>query len=500
MISNQDYSALSTVAYNNARGDLNFLTLPTGWTQIDQSSNPVNGFGAQAYSNGTEVVIAFEGTNFYSDFTDANGSVMWDRVWSTASAWLFGNLPLSLGNVLGDRIEVLSTLFGQQVFQAAMFYEQVKAANPNATITFTGHSLGGGLASVMSVWFNRPATTFAEAPLANTANSTSAIAAAATVLLANGYVDTQLLALLPASVLGPLLDKFGVPGGAPTSDIYANRVQNVTHYYVDGEIVALARQATPAIIGTDNPLINSHRNASGESLHSMVLHAAFLIQPTLRLATYALPELLAEMFDTKLYARPLEGAQKDFLNGLLNDQIRVGYDSADGLLARFANDVDKFTLYGDNLKSGVLSKAVIDAAIADYYLMQNGFSGKDFFTAVTAGIQFDLADFGADWAGNKTAAQLANTIVQQYNLDLQTRLFLRQDNAWTIQSGTSALNVTGTGSNNDAMIGGTTDDTLNELKGSASHYFRSHHAASSTHSVAGMRKPQGRRNAHAVAR
>ncbi len=178
-ISVEDYAALSTFAYNEARkGDNILTTFPTGWSQIDQSTNPVNGFGAQAYTNGTEIVIAYEGTNAYSSYSDANGDVMWDRVWTTASDWLFGNLPLTLGNALGNRVEVLSTLFGQQIFQATLFYAQVKANAPEGTtITFTGHSLGGGLASVMSVWFDQSATTFAEMPLANTANSTSAIAA-----------------------------------------------------------------------------------------------------------------------------------------------------------------------------------------------------------------------------------------------------------------------------------------------------------------------------------
>lgn len=179
MAAKEDYAMLSAVSYNAERDQKNQLDYTlTGWSQFDQSTNPVNGFGAQAYTNGTEIVIAYEGTNAYSSYSDANGDVMWDRVWSTASDWLFGNLPLTLGNALGNRVEVLSTLFGQQIFQAALFYAQVKANAPEGTtITFTGHSLGGGLASVMSVWFDQSATTFAEMPLANTANSTSAIAA-----------------------------------------------------------------------------------------------------------------------------------------------------------------------------------------------------------------------------------------------------------------------------------------------------------------------------------
>jgi putative lipase involved disintegration of autophagic bodies len=35
-------------------------------------------------------------------------------------------------------------------------YEEIRDQNPEADISFTGHSLGGGLASLMAVYFNRP--------------------------------------------------------------------------------------------------------------------------------------------------------------------------------------------------------------------------------------------------------------------------------------------------------------------------------------------------------
>lgn len=44
------------------------------------------------------------------------------------------------------------------------FYEDVKAANPGRAIVFTGHSLGGGLAALMGLFFNRDAFTFDPAP------------------------------------------------------------------------------------------------------------------------------------------------------------------------------------------------------------------------------------------------------------------------------------------------------------------------------------------------
>ena len=37
----EDYAALSTAAYNTARLEFNQLVLPTGWSQIDVSTNPV---------------------------------------------------------------------------------------------------------------------------------------------------------------------------------------------------------------------------------------------------------------------------------------------------------------------------------------------------------------------------------------------------------------------------------------------------------------------------
>ena len=56
-----------------------------------------------------------------------------------------------------------------QLGDAASYYLNVKAANPSAHITFTGHSLGGGLASLIAVFFNETAVTFDQAPFRNTA-------------------------------------------------------------------------------------------------------------------------------------------------------------------------------------------------------------------------------------------------------------------------------------------------------------------------------------------
>lgn len=47
---------------------------------------------------------------------------------------------------------------------------KVKAINPDAQITFAGHSLGGGLAALLGVFFDETAVTFDQAPFRNSAN------------------------------------------------------------------------------------------------------------------------------------------------------------------------------------------------------------------------------------------------------------------------------------------------------------------------------------------
>ncbi|MDD5385396.1 MAG: hypothetical protein PHG89_11020 [Gallionella sp.] len=440
MTTQLDYAALSAIVYNDVRSDPNKLaSLPTGWSVILFDSNP--GFTASAYQNGNDIVIAYKGT----DSGLKNGA---------AADWLMGNIPAGLG------------LGSAQLARAAEFYAAIKTTYPGANITFTGHSLGGGIASVMAVWFDRPAMTFDEAPFALSALNPIFTSIVATSLFLQGFSDTKFNTFL---------------GGGPVA--FAQRLSNVNDYYVTGEVLQTLRAKWPTIVFTDTPIaVGGAGNLTGSAfdnaltLHSINLAAALLMQDKLRADTVALPGLLAEMFNHLLYARDPNSPNRDFLTSLLNDQIKVGYSNADGLLARFATDINKLAQLGDNLKTGSLSSAVIDAAIEDYYFKQSG-STKDFFNAITGGISFDLADIGANWSSKKSSYLLDNAITQQFNLDLQSRLFLAQDNYWSIQSGTNALNATGNAADNiltgndgnnvldgqggaDTMSGGAGNDTI----------------------------------------
>jgi hypothetical protein len=175
---------MAAFVYNNERGArsaMNTLTLPTAWEQL----RAANGFPAQtayddnffsftanAFVNRStgEIVISYKGTDFLIELSG--------RVWNT-----IGDIVTDVSAGIGGFVSTA------QFVQAATYYQQVKNwatahGYDTSNISFTGHSLGGGIASVMSAWFNRPATTFAEAPFEATVSSPHTVPAIKVALLA----------------------------------------------------------------------------------------------------------------------------------------------------------------------------------------------------------------------------------------------------------------------------------------------------------------------------
>src|ERR1035438_10371981 len=141
-----DYALMAGASYISNRDLINSFPVPSGWLGVRQDNQP-SGFEAISFINGTsiatstDIVISFAGTDFSQPGTD----------------FLHGNIPLALGRV------------SDQLKQAADYYLQVKALNPGATITLTGHSLGGGIAALIGVFFGQTTFTFDQAPFALTA-------------------------------------------------------------------------------------------------------------------------------------------------------------------------------------------------------------------------------------------------------------------------------------------------------------------------------------------
>ncbi len=117
MTTNLEYALLAGTAYFSTRSEINRFPIPLGWNEKLEfrNSNDQTGFEARAFQNGSEIVISYAGT--YN--------------------WIDGVADARLG----------SGAMHDQLLQAVEYYLQVKAANPGATISLTGHSLGGGLAN-----------------------------------------------------------------------------------------------------------------------------------------------------------------------------------------------------------------------------------------------------------------------------------------------------------------------------------------------------------------
>lgn len=130
-----DYALLAAGAYDDIRlREQKQSPIPANWTELPEyaisgsgalASVIGSGFSGKVYRNATgEIVISFAGTEF-------------DLSVGGAIDWTGGNVPLAIG------------ARSQQALDAAQLYERVKA-DLGDNITFTGHSLGGGLASLMA--------------------------------------------------------------------------------------------------------------------------------------------------------------------------------------------------------------------------------------------------------------------------------------------------------------------------------------------------------------
>ncbi len=176
MILAQNYSAFSAYIHGKVSEGkttkFNKTLLPNGWTMLPDYSTDATHMPLPSgfFENKNEIVIAYEG----------NDLSMRESTEQTIEAWLVD------GNLDAD---IKST----PLFHAALFYQQIKTQHPGAQITFTGYSLGAELASIMSVWFNRPSAMLTNALFLLT--EINAIFAAETLdlLQSLGFTDSQFL-------------------------------------------------------------------------------------------------------------------------------------------------------------------------------------------------------------------------------------------------------------------------------------------------------------------
>ncbi len=436
MATDIEYALLAGASYYDARADINRFPVPqyrSVLSRIPQDRS--TGFEASTFINGSQIVISYTGTDQLSDWTSAN-------------------VPLAFG------------LPSDQLRQAAQYYLEVKAVNPSAVISFTGHSLGGGLAALMGVLFDEKAVTFDQAPFANAAK-VAIRGDLVSYLTGHGYTTATLSALAP--------DLFAYDGSGARS-------ANVSGYYMQGEILQLQPFST---IGSQTVLSQTSTGLglSGPvSLHSIALLNAFLENKDFEDITAQLPDLLAMVFDSNLYAHGTDPNtnKENLIERLVRHQTgnAPGVATADQMLDRFTHDLQKLaqdgglTLHDNNPGNPDLnevSKALVVFAMQFYYANSaNAINAtKELFSTdgLTGAIQFDRNDV----ADTLAAAKGYNLYLKDY-LD-STNNFSAEEQAliksllsnlrdWYIQAGSSGMTATDTNNRGAFMLGGSDVDTL----------------------------------------
>jgi len=452
-----EYMQFATGVY--AASARNYVAPPTGWTRADWQPDQFTGFSAGCYVSGSEMVITYTGTNDKADMAN----------------WSIGlGMPMS------------------QIYEAVDYYFACKAAHPEATsITFAGHSLGGGLASLMAVYFNKAATVFDEAPFQVAALNPFVTDTVALYMIAKGYSDSAFTNYV-LSV-----------GGAALI-----RESNVTNYYIDGEALNYPRFSFDTLVGNDNVFAMGNSTAASVDRHSMALMTAIQYSCEHSSAFYdaikKLPDLVTELLDAKLFATDSRNPDKeDLLRRLLRHQLGI-YDPATGtaiiapdeMLNRFAADMNKLAQDGGLTMSDLngqpnnfntwnnVSKALTAFAMQMYYedTVNATDKTKQLFTDLTKasegsnGIRFDMHDVSKDVAAAmdtngqvdltkakgysyfETYLNMTGEFTQQERTLIKSMLPQLRD--WYVQAGASGMLATDTHNRGAFMLGGKGSDAL----------------------------------------
>ena len=411
-----EYMQLATRVY--AASQRNKIGIPAGWSELDWQPDRWTGFSAGVYKNDqtNEIVIAYTGTN--------DGIA--DRLNWTAGL----GLPVP------------------QIFEAMAYYFAFKEAYPTANISFTGHSLGGGLASLMAVFFDKKATVFDEAPFQPAALSPAVLAGAAAAMAASTCLDGSLALYLATGGLLAL-----------------TRESNITQYYVEGEVLNTIRTSPNTLVGSDNKILLGDSTAGMVDRHSMALMTALQASPSFLRAVQKLPDLVTQMLDPNLFATDARNPNdEDLLRKLLRNQLGVsGAVPPDGMLDRFASDMQKIAQPGGmTMTNNNLTKALTLFAMQMYYSNPDAEDADTtLFSDVTGGIQFDRSDVADVLDGAKGFTlhfkNYLNTLPVGENEAITQQLPNLLE--WYIQAGFNAM-VAAAGDKRTFMLGGEKGDSL----------------------------------------
>lgn len=418
MPTDQEYAQLANHVYD--RTPKNRTPVPAGWSEVAWiRDEALTGFSAGVYRKGNDVVIAYTGTN---------ESKVADTFW--------GNLPAFTG-----------AFPSVQVWEAMKLYLEVSHANPGANITFTGHSLGGGLAAMMAVFFDQKATVFDAAPFEAGARSPVALT----------YYNTQMSL---ADYADPAFASYVASAGL----LFFARESNATGYWLEGEFLSSLRLG-PTTIGTYEVVPAGEQTAAAVALHSMTALAAMRASTMFADAVRNTPNLLAMILDGGPYFRdPQSSREQNFIDLLYVAQV----SGSAPLLDRFGADVAQFARSpgGTTAQSSDLQKAILVAAM-EYYYFKDAANTTGLFTTAAGAVNFKLTDIGVPTYQLKSPIRLADAVWSlAEDAGVVAQSAARSVTSWHVQTGSGSMSWAGADSVADAALGGTGADTLDGGSGS----------------------------------
>lgn len=476
-------AVLSGAAYEEGRSPINCINkdgfidaLSAIELDVPYDQSNIFGFEAHAYQYNGQVIIAYTGTDV------------------SQPGDIYSDVMLGVGN----------NEF--QIKIAAEFYYKVKEVYGD-NVVFTGHSLGGGLAALMGVFFDKKAITFDPAPFRLAATQSNAEALAKTLRNA-GYAENAALNSYFTQEI-PLAIEFPELLAAISLMSYAfknykllknfakmmyptliSREWRVSAFAVSGEFLTngyngflsdflnrlrIKSTATPELIDINPPGVN------GIDLHSQALLIMAASAPELVAIIKSMPSLGVALFDETLYARKPSSSEMDLLVKFIKNEYTVG-SSRTGFINRFVNDMQM--LAGSNqLQLNDAAKMALIAQAMDWYYAQSATVSQPFFLTTGGGLQYTTAQ-GERIAGaqNKALKYLnswltplmnaenhfgVNTNYEQWNVSTDTNAIClaRDFNKTQMFVGNSGTDQFIGGDLADLLLGATGDDVLDGGKG-----------------------------------
>ncbi|OQX16664.1 MAG: hypothetical protein BWK76_11310 [Desulfobulbaceae bacterium A2] len=390
-------------AYQSTRDKINWFPSPEGWTEIEHKTKE-SGFEAGYFQRGTgadtEIVISFAGTG--PEITNPD--------------WV-ANTELATGLVCASQLK-----------EAAAYYLEVRKKNPNAKITLTGHSLGGGLASLLAVYFDEQAVTFDQAPFANSVKES--------------FRD-ELFNYLAERFTAEELSLYATDLVLSSSEALSSRLGNVRDVSVQGEILS-SLSSFPPVSRIGHPSMLEHGTVVDNlgmqtDLHSQTL-LIFLQNADFRKVTYNLPDLLKLVFDTTLFAystAPSNTTNVNFLEFLLQHQIGMNGAAGDGMLDRFTTDLWTIAQDGGLSQTNTNIADLLTAFAMEAYYTGRVASDATLFQSMEGGLRFNLAQVTDTLSSAKGYQYLDDYLNTLAYSDAKSALVeqLPQLRDWYIQAG-----------------------------------------------------------------